>query len=48
MLIYLDANLAQYYADYQDLISGDSAAASFCMFPSVMFEPQNYLGVNIW
>jgi len=26
MLIYLDANLAQYYADYQDFISGDSAA----------------------
>jgi len=26
MLIYLDANLAQYYADYQDFISGDGAA----------------------
>ena len=26
MLIYLDANLAQYYADYQDFILGDSAA----------------------
>jgi hypothetical protein len=26
MLIYLDANLAQYCADYQDFILGDSAA----------------------
>lgn len=26
MLIYLDTNLAQYYADYQDFIFGDSAA----------------------
>jgi hypothetical protein len=28
MVIYLDANLAQYYADYDDFIFGDSAAPS--------------------
>jgi hypothetical protein len=28
MLIYLDANVAQYCADYQDFVFGDSAAPS--------------------